>query len=233
MRTGRHRYLAAAAELANTLLVAMTIVGFFTALFVGESVRGAVCFRYFTIDSNILSAAASAVTAVFLLKGLRRGTPLPHFVLVLKYVGTVAVCLTFLTVCLFLGPTQGYDRMFSGSGLWLHLICPLLSAASLLLLERGGTLARSEVLLGMIPMAVYGAVYTAMVLIAKVWPDFYGFTRGGLWYVSWLLMLAGTLAICTILALLYKYPRGDGGTAPSSADAHTEAAEEKQSGGSL
>ena len=35
-----------------------------------------------------------------------------------------------------------------------------------------------------------------MVLIRKKWEDFYGFNKGGKWYVSLLLMLELNLSIC-------------------------------------
>ena len=54
-------------------------------------------------------------------------------------------------------------------------------------------------------MALYAVLYACKVLLAppeKAWEDFYGFNRGGKWYLSVCLMLLGTLLICLGLAAL-------------------------------
>ena len=56
-------------------------------------------FRYFTVLSNVFCA----FTALILLLSELFGA-MPAWAVALKYMGTVAVTVTFLTVCLFLLP---------------------------------------------------------------------------------------------------------------------------------
>ena len=158
-----------------------------------------VVLRFFTALSNLLCAAAALAVAVCRLCGT-----LPYAVGVFKYVGTAAVTVTLLTVVCFLGPTIGYKRMFSGPDLWLHLVCPALAIASLLLWDKPD-MPFWTILLGVLPVLLYGVVYIYRVLYApetRRWEDFYGFNRGGRWKLSYAAMLVGSLIVSVVLWLL-------------------------------
>lgn len=152
--------------------------------------------RFFTVQSNLLCALGALLMCFW---------PDSRPVWLLKYAGTAAVTLTMLTVLLFLGPTLGcWRKLFSGADLFMHLITPLLALVSFCVLERRG-LGFPALLLGLLPMALYAVLYACKVLLAppeKAWEDFYGFNRGGKWYLSVCLMLLGTLLICLGLAAL-------------------------------
>lgn len=194
------RWAAIALNALNVILAAAAISAYFTGMGDGNmAVAGVRCFRFFTNDSNILSALASLVILPFLWK-----KRVPMWAAVLKYVGAVSVTVTLLTVVLFLGPTQGYGRMFVGVCLYLHLICPLLSIASVYLPESDRPLPQHAWLFGMLTVAVYGAVYIAMVLITRRWPDFYGFARGGYWYISLPAMLIFGALLSLLMAFLQR-----------------------------
>ena len=155
--------------------------------------------RYFTALSNLLCAAAALVVAL-----CRLGGDLPYAAAVLKYVGTVTVSITFLTVVFFLGPTLGYKLMFSGPDLWLHLVCPALAIVSYALWDKPD-MPLSAVLLGFLPVPIYGAVYIYRVLFApetRRWKDFYGFNRGGKWPLSLSIMGLASLLISALLWLI-------------------------------
>ncbi len=158
-----------------------------------------VVLRFFTALSNLFCAAASLAVAVCRLAG-----NVPDAVLILKYVGTCAVTVTMLTVLLFLGPTLGYKPLFTGPDLWLHLICPVLAIVSLLLWDKP-PMPFGAVILGALPVPVYGIVYLRRVLFApekRRWPDFYGFNRGGKWPLSFAAMAGGTALLCLLLSIL-------------------------------
>lgn len=162
----------------------------------------AVIFRYFTVDSNILCAVSSGFALVQALRGrISKG------VMLLRYAGTAAVTVTLMTVLLFLGPLYGYPAMFANWNLWLHLLGPVLAILSFVWVERDGTgPEKKHLILALLPVIVYGAVYFVMVILVGKdnggWPDFYGFNMGGRWYVSFLAMLAGTALIGFILMKL-------------------------------
>lgn len=186
----------------SVVLVIWAVSRFFTVGGEGNmTVRGTLCFRYFTIDSNVLAALCSAAMLVYQIKG--KGTA--RWALIAKFVGTAAVGVTFFTVILFLGPLMGYRAMFAGNNLYLHLVVPVLEMASFCLWEHNRPLRFRESLWGVLPTLIYGAVYFTMVIVIGQenggWNDFYGFNRGGFWYVSCVVMLAATLGLCQLLRL--------------------------------
>lgn len=152
--------------------------------------------RYFTALSNVFCAAAALAVAA-----ARLGGSVPASVLLFKYVGTVAVMVTLLTVLVFLGPQFGYRPLFSGPDLWLHLICPLLALFSYRLWDRPA-LSLPTALLGVVPVLLYGLLYLYKVVVKGQWEDFYGFNRGGQWPRSFAAMVGGTALLCLLLAFL-------------------------------
>ena len=160
--------------------------------------HGREAFHYFTVQSNVLCAAAALLMCL---------APARHGVWLLKYVGTAAVCVTMLTVLLFLGPTLGYALLLKGRDLFMHLLTPLAALFSFCVYEKRG-LPFSAALLGMLPVALYSVLYLYKVLHAPAdarWEDFYGFNRGGKWPLSLALMLLGSFLVC--MALLYLQNR--------------------------
>lgn len=195
------------------------LIAGWTAVAVWQSARrnkrdtgsAAATFRYFTTDSNLLSGMAALTVAVcqaWLLCAGNGGAALPQWAVLLKYVGTVAVAVTFLTVVVFCGPAASYREMFADEGLFLHLIGPLLAALSFGLLDGGAAVGWGQTLLGVLPTLVYGALYFGMVIVRGEknggWEDFYGFNKGGKWAVSVAAMLAGTYVLCVLLMLLHN-----------------------------
>lgn len=188
--------VSALLNLAVFAAVTLAVLSRFPAVEDGENRfrHGAKTFRYFTTDSNLLAALACAVLLPFRLRTLfGSAAALPVWALALKYVAVCAVTLTLLTVLCFLAPTQGWGKMYGRSNLWLHLICPLLCILSFLFVDGGTPLPFSATFAALIPMGLYGAVYLAEVVLIGTdrggWKDFYGFNRGGKWFVSLPLML--------------------------------------------
>lgn len=165
----------------------------------GVKKSGTKIFRYFTVLSNAFCALSALVMGLCQLSGR-----VPDAARLFKYLGTVSVTVTLATVLFFLGPTKGYRELFSGVDLYMHLIGPLLAITSYLFLEKRA-MPLSTALLGVIPVALYGAVYLYKVIFAPEesrWKDFYGFNRGGKWPVAFAAMLVGTLVVCALLCLL-------------------------------
>ncbi len=164
---------------------------------------------FFTTLSNLFSALTSLVIAIVEINLLTHGsTDIPLWALVLKYVGTAAVTVTLMTVLVFLGPTQGYPNMFRGSGIYVHLIGPLLSIISLCFLETSARISFPLALLGVLPTIFYGTYYLRKVVIVNKenggWDDFYGFNRGGQWKIYFSAMVIGTFLLCMGLMALHN-----------------------------
>ncbi len=122
----------------------------------------------------------------------------------LKVIGTSGVVVTMVTVLLFLGPMYGYQYMYKGSDLFMHLLTPLMAIVSLCMFERNG-ISFEMSFIGMLPVALYAPLYSFKIFRApegKRWDDFYGFNRSGKWPVSYLLMHLGTAVICIVLYFL-------------------------------
>ncbi len=153
-----------------------------------------VMLRYFTVLSNLFCAAASLAAAAAWLLGA-----VPETLLLVKFVSTVSVTVTLLTVLVFLGPTIGYKLMFSGPDLFLHLFCPLLALAAFFIWDRP-LMAAGTALLGVLPVLLYGIVYLSRVVFSKRWEDFYGFNKDGKLLLSFSAMLAGSAVISLLLA---------------------------------
>ena len=92
--------------------------------------------------------AAEAVSQLF-------GT-IPWIIWMLKYMGTVSVTVTLMTVLLFLGPTMGgYKELMAGANLYLHLIGPILAIISFCFCEKGN-MDIPTALWGLVPVMAYG-----------------------------------------------------------------------------
>lgn len=168
-------------------------------------------FIYFTSDSNILNGICSLILILFLLMMLcGNGISIPFWVYALHFIGTCAVMVTCATVILFLGPIAGYKKMYTGSDLYLHLICPVLSLVSIVILSTGyiGEIPFYMTFLGIIPTVIYGILYIILVLLVGPekggWEDFYTFNRGGKWYISASLMIVGSYLISLGLFFLSR-----------------------------
>lgn len=171
------------------------------AVLVWISLRQLPSFRYFTILSNAFAGLCALGMAPFCAYAVVTGKRwMPGFVGTIAFAGTASVTLTLVTVLVFLGPTQGYGIMFAGVSLYLHALVPILSIAATILFV--GRLSFRQMLCGCLPALLYGAVYLVCVVIARVWPDFYGFTFGGkAWAVpvSFCAMQAGSYGLTYLL----------------------------------
>ena len=157
-------------------------------------------FRFFTVLSNAFCGLASLLMAVSQLSG-----DAPAWILHLKYLGTVSVTLTFLTVFLFLIPFKGgAAKWMSGPNIYMHLLGPLLAIGSYVFLEKR-PMSLAAAMTGLLPLLVYGSVYLYKVMFAPEghrWEDVYGLKNGGNWLPSALAMGAGTAAICYLFQVI-------------------------------
>lgn len=166
-------------------------------------------FKFFTTDSNILSAIAALIVLIFQIRIIiGKEKEIPWWAIVLKYIGTTAVMLTFVVVMTFLGPMYTYQFVLKDTALYMHLIGPLLALVSLWIFEPYYVIPKRQIHLAVIPTMIYGAVYLTEVLIIGEfdgWDDFYGFNTGGMWYLSIALIILGTYILAVAIRLLHNY----------------------------
>ena len=161
-------------------------------------------FRYFTTLSNVyaaLGAFAALICEVGMLSGTARYLPSP--VAALVFSSAVSVAVTFVTVMVFLGPTQGYHDLVTGEGAHLHVVAPILSAIACCI--ECSEMPFRSVVWGILPVVAYSVLYYKRVISytgkRDVWPDFYGFNRGGKWKRALILMYATVTALGILLWL--------------------------------
>ncbi|MBE5763197.1 MAG: hypothetical protein E7338_03120 [Clostridiales bacterium] len=153
--------------------------------------HGFTCFRFFTIDSNVLAAIASAIYIYFNIVRLTgKNIETPLWLKVFKYVATNTVAVTFFVVLLILVPmgyiTYGYSMgyFYEYNCSVLHAITPILAMLTLAMFESEDRFDKKYTYFQFLPVAVYGIIYLICVVIVGVWPDFYGFTFDGRYYLS-------------------------------------------------
>lgn len=166
-------------------------------------------FRMFTTDSNILSGLVAVLTLSFALCRLCGWTgEIPRWVLLLDLAASSGVMLTFVIAAGFLGPMMGpyYFGIFAQETFFLHLLNPLLAAVLLIFLLPSHRLTARHALIGLIPTVLYSAVYTYEILSGG-WHDFYGFTLGGhyeLTPIILIIMYGLTYLIAFVLTRLHN-----------------------------
>lgn len=147
-------------------------------------------FRYFTVLSNCFCALAALGVAI---------VPGQPVLWMMKYLGTVAVTVTMLTVFLFLAPAYGtLLGLLKGYDLFMHLLTPLAAILTLCVFERR-PVSVPAALSAVLPVIVYGFWYLYHITIApeeKRWEDFYRFNQNGKWPVAYVAMTAATSLLC-------------------------------------
>ncbi len=174
---------------------------------------GFASFRYFTTLSNVFAAVSAAVILFFNVKNAVNDEYLfPKWAVIVKYMGTCAVTLTFATVALFLSPVlafngASYFLLFQGNGFFFHFLIPVLSVCGFTLCEKTPELDFGFTFVAAIPTVIYATVYTVMVALIKSWPDFYGFTFNGTYWlmaITVFVMCAGSFGLCVLVRFLRR-----------------------------
>ena len=181
-------------------------------------------FIYYTNSSNFLCLMVSAIFVVFMLPALSKGrtsgfvstymmqhykgeAAMPRWIGMIRYIASCCLMLTFLVVLLVLGPKDGYeDQLLGGVHLINHVIAPVLSLMSFLLLETAEPLPKKAPFYAIIPTVIYAVILIGM-NAAGLTDGPYFFLRvreqslvttvlwtivllGGNYFISWLVMKA-------------------------------------------
>ena len=162
--------------------------------------NGTKSLRFFTVQSNILSAIAAAAVLISELQH----KPLTPGLSLFKFIGASAVGLTFTIVMIYLGPRYGYKSQLEKQGIHMHVVGPLAAIISWCFLEREVPLTFAQAFYGALPAAIYGAIYAVMVVFTGKWDDFYGFNSHGKWYITGPAVALMGLLVSMILCFLHS-----------------------------
>ena len=123
-----------------------------------------------------------------------------------EYVDKKRMALTFCVVLFFLGPTRGYDVVYSGANFFSHLVIPILSIVDFLFFDRSCTYTLGDSPFTMIPLVAYILFYMGNLFINGVdGNDWYGFAKAGPEFA--IAVFAIMLTANWIIALLLCLPR--------------------------
>jgi hypothetical protein len=159
----------------------------------------------FTILSNIFLGLVALIAAIIALKH-----PKKEFS---SKLAATSGMLTCLTVILFLAPMRAisgrnYFDMLLEQMFFLHFLNPILSAICYIFFlntkEKVGIKPR---LLSILPPVIYSSPYMLCVCILKCWPDFYGLTFGGRYYLvplDYLVVCGIMFGVSSLLAFLHN-----------------------------
>ena len=202
---------------ADILTAALAVGAWFTMMLGAGRGRlltavGLYALRYFTVDSNLLAAAASLICAAASVRAMRSGGKVPAGLQILRLAGAASTGVTFMTVMCFLGPVFGFASMFAGPNLVMHLIVPVLAAALFIAGRCGEDIPKRKIVIGAVPVLIYGTFYALNIIIngrgsGPTTNDWYGLAQWGP------AMYAPVIAIITGmgLALSFLYWKGGGG----------------------
>ena len=169
-------------------------------------------FCMFTVNSNILAAAAMAMVIPYTMDGLRtHNYYLPRWIVDIVYAGVTAVALTFLVSLFILAPVKGFVLIFSGSRFFLHGVCPILAVIAFCFFMSQKNMSFWDSLIAIIPVLIYAVIYFIMVVVIGEenggWNDFYGFATHIPWWVSAIALVPLSLLIATGIRLLHNHSR--------------------------
>ena len=162
--------------------------------------------RMFTTLSNILAASTASLCIPFQIDGLRRNRyKLPKWIVVLMFVGTVGVFLTFFVAMTVISVAQGFTKaMFNKSNLFMHTICPIAITLLFVLGITDHKVKFKESLLALIPIYIYGIVYAVLVFAIKEWRDHYKTNEFIPWYVSLLGLALVAFGVSQLIRYLHN-----------------------------
>lgn len=197
--------------LLNTFIVIVTII---SAVRLGSNptLSGGNFFQYYTNLSNVFIGVMSLLTIPYnIINIIFNKERFPLWLRILKFIATCATTLTFLTVILFLGPTQGYDKMLEDVLIFYHLLTPIAALICFTVLENKQGFNWKFAFIGVSSSIVYGIIYMINVLGTGIWEDFYGFTKflhpAGMFILMQIAMLAISFGVYFLQVLCRKHIR--------------------------
>lgn len=207
-------------NLINVAFILFAIIAMMTGFyFMGDktalSLEGYSAFQFFTFDSNLLAGIISLIYSIYLILLLKgKIDEIPKVIHIVKYLATVAVSLTMVTVVFYLAPfaSSSYFILFTNSNLFFHLISPLLAIITFIWFDKYMKMGKKVCLLSALPTVFYGIYYYIVVLthmengVVDVKYDWYTFAQGGVAsiIISTLVMIFVTISLGWIIYLFNK-----------------------------
>lgn len=141
------------ALILNIIIFILELIAFGYTIFKEHTIA----VEYYTNDSNLLALISSLLFIVFYRKK-------KEFVKDLRFLSTILLTVTFLTVIFVLCPMYDFNYklfMFTGTFLVYHTICPILSIVSYIFFEEGS----KKIYLGILFTIIYSIILTILNIV--------------------------------------------------------------------
>lgn len=166
-------------------------------------------FKYFTTNSNTLSAIGAAFLIPYAVEGVRvKRFSFPKWVGMIQYSGAICTTLTMTFAFLFILPTQGKEVALGGMNFWLHLVCPIMALILFLSVESDFRFSFFDSIVCLAPFFLYAAIYMGSVVMVGEehggWQDLYHLTDQLPPSFAASAMCAFALGVALLIGFLYN-----------------------------
>ena len=191
------------------LIVVLSILGIIKRILapLGDTtiITGKDVFKYFTVLSNAFVNACAILCVPFEIEGLlKENYHLPRWIVDFLFVGVTNTTITLLISLFMIAPTKGFVFTFSGSLLYMHLLCPLLALILFVYINVDHNIKVSRIFYAVIPVVIYGVIYLIKVFVLGQenggWIDLY-YVKGKV--PGWLLLI-GIFVIGILIAYILR-----------------------------
>lgn len=187
----------------TAVVLVLNIIDFFRE---GTAESGVSTLRMFTTISNIIALVVSFACLPYQIDGLRKNNyKLPNWIVVLMYVATTCMFLTFSVAISLITMRLGfYVAMIRYSNIFMHTLNPIFITLLFTLGISDYRIKFTYSFLPLIPVVIYALIYFIMVFVAQVWEDYYHTNSIIPWPVSLLLVLTMSFGITQLLRFLHN-----------------------------
>ncbi len=184
-------------------------IGLLETYYYQQADSGYSLFKYFTTNSNTLSAIGAAFLIPYAVEGIRvKRFCFPKWVGMIQYSGAICTTLTMTFAFLFILPTQGKEMALGGMNFWLHLVCPIMALILFLSVESDFRFSFVDSIICLAPFFLYAAVYmTSVVMVGEEyggWQDLYHLTDQLPSSFAATAMCAFALGVALLIGFLYN-----------------------------
>jgi len=147
----------------NVLIIIFEFLGIYLTI----KANGKVNFVYYTEDSNILCLLSSSLFILFIAFNKK----IPKWLSILKYISTIGLVITFLTVLFILMPLYGFNYHFlllDGSLFYHHLICPILAFVTFVFFDDLKLFDFKDTVIGLTYTILYAIILITLNILNKV-----------------------------------------------------------------
>ena len=196
--------------LINVVIVVLELIGLYLSL----RRHGTKAFQFYTENSNYFTLIVSMCYCLVGVIAISQRRLIPKWIVYLRYTATTCLVITFVVVAVILIPMFPHTwkfMLFDDSNLYQHLLCPIISTLSFVLLENDMQIDKKAILLATIPTIIYGIIMIVLNILRVVtgpYPFFYVYDVP--WYsCTVFIIVIGIVAITVAIGLYLLFNRGE------------------------